>query len=142
MRLVWKIQVRASSYVCGLSSFSHVYYFTPLHTQPLAPCPVHTQGKKKVSTLKNMFWSQPDVYTKYMDHVLPSSESSDEDEGVNEDDEYSNDDNEDADDGDNLVDGELKDFEFDVNDKLDSYCHGDELTTAGWLGVRGCTRGA
>lgn len=79
-----------------------------------------------------MFWSQPDVYTKYMDHVLPSSESSDEDEGANEDDEYSDDDNEDADDSDYLVDGELKDFEFDVNDKVDAYWHGDELTTAGW----------
>ena len=60
-------------------SFIHTLTLPPSHTPPPP-----TTEKIKVSTLKNMFWSQPDVYSKYMYHspLTSSGESSGDDDEV------------------------------------------------------------
>lgn len=56
--------------------------------------------KKKKVELKTLFWAEPDIFHKYMDHGPPSSESSDD----RDDEDVDGDDDDDSGDGDDDVD--------------------------------------
>ena len=59
-------------------SCTHLLHPFASHISPLAT----TIEKMKVSTLKEMFWSRPDVCSRYMDHnpLTSSGESSEDDD--------------------------------------------------------------
>jgi len=75
----------------GTCRTHHTHAHTPhtphthahMHTHPLIHAyafPSPLPAKKKLVELKTLFWSRPDVYNKYMDHELPSSDDEDGDD--------------------------------------------------------------
>ena len=110
--------------------------------------------KEKKAALKTLFWSQPDIFRKYMDHGPPSSESSDDDgeDGNDGNDGDNGADGNDGDDGDNDNDNDDSDewqpsneeddepseawsdqyYRYAVDDEVDAYWGGDKTTAAGW----------
>ena len=118
-------------------------------------------AKKKLSELKAMFWSRPDVYEKYMNHEeLPSSEDENaadeheakdaededadawapsdegEDDGGDDDNHGGNtgsdDDNSSSEEEVSEADSDVY-FRFAVNDKIEAYWGGGPLTVACWM---------
>ena len=74
----------AGMYLSSIHYHHHRTTTPPYHHHNQPTNRPHPPEKKKVSTLKNMFWSRPEVYGKYMNHADITSESSDDEEDADE----------------------------------------------------------
>ena len=76
----WTIPVRVIHTTHTHTENTHIHT-TLLYMHIPSPLP----AKKKLVELKTLFWSRPDVYNKYMDHELPSSDDEDDTAAEDED---------------------------------------------------------